>query len=221
MFARLWEATRPPITCPRKIWLNTGGHGDGANSGSRQAAWRDMLNRFWSNTSVRRRQWRPRGAEGGGAAIRAASGWTTTTGRSLRRQRRSCNHVSERRQHRGRSADREHQAGQARIRDGRRQLCDRRDRASRRRQSPHRLIYQTAPLTTPVHISGIPSVALRMSFNEPAAIVSAMLIEYRANGTRTIITRGWADPQNRKSTVRDVCDSPGVTVPDCVRAAAA
>ena len=34
---------------PAKIWLNQGGHGDGANSGARQAAWRDALNRFWSH----------------------------------------------------------------------------------------------------------------------------------------------------------------------------
>ena len=33
---------------------------------------------------------------------------------------------------------------------------------SRQPQSPHRLIYQTAPLTAPVHVSGIPSVSLRI-----------------------------------------------------------
>jgi X-Pro dipeptidyl-peptidase len=48
-----------------------------------------------------------------------------------------------------------------------------------------------------------------MSFNEPSAIVSAMLIEYRANGTRTIITRGWADPQNRKSLSETFAIHPG------------
>jgi X-Pro dipeptidyl-peptidase len=68
-------------------------------------------------------------------------------------------------------------------------------------QSPNRLVYQSDPITKSVHISGTPAVSLRMSFNRPAAIVSAMLVDYKANGTRTIVTRGWADPQNRKSPV--------------------
>ena len=75
--------------------------------------------------------------------------------------------------------------------------------------SPNRLIYQTAALTAPVHVSGIPSVSLRLSFNQPSAIVSAMLVEYRANGTRKIVTRGWADPQNRKSLSETHAIHPG------------
>jgi X-Pro dipeptidyl-peptidase len=38
-----------------------------------------------------------------------------------------------------------------------------------------------------------------MTFSKPAAVVSAMLVDYRADGTRRIITRGWTDPQNRES----------------------
>jgi X-Pro dipeptidyl-peptidase len=48
-------------------------------------------------------------------------------------------------------------------------------------------------------MSGTPSVSLRLSFSKPAAVVSAMLVDYRADGTRRIITRGWIDPQNRHS----------------------
>ena len=66
-------------------------------------------------------------------------------------------------------------------------------------QSPHRLVYQTDALTAPVHVSGTPNVSLRLSFSKPAAVVSAMLVDYRADGTRRIITRGWIDPQNRHS----------------------
>jgi X-Pro dipeptidyl-peptidase len=36
-----------------------------------------------------------------------------------------------------------------------------------------------------------------------------MLVEYRANGTRAIITRGWADPQNRKSLSETFAIHPG------------
>ncbi len=47
MYAQLYDALKRHDV-PAKIWLNQGGHGDGANSGARQAAWRDELNRFWS-----------------------------------------------------------------------------------------------------------------------------------------------------------------------------
>jgi X-Pro dipeptidyl-peptidase len=66
--------------------------------------------------------------------------------------------------------------------------------------SPHRLIYQTEPLKAPVHLSGVPSVSLRLAFDKPAAIVSAMLVDSKAAGAPFIITRGWAHPQNRDST---------------------
>ena len=69
-------------------------------------------------------------------------------------------------------------------------------------QSPHRLVYQSAPLTAPVHVSGIPDVSLRLAFDKPAANVSAMLVDYKAAGAPVIVTRGWADPQNRDSISR-------------------
>ena len=36
-----------------------------------------------------------------------------------------------------------------------------------------------------------------------------MLIEYKANGTQTIVTRGWANPQNRKSLWEKFAIHPG------------
>ena len=36
-----------------------------------------------------------------------------------------------------------------------------------------------------------------------------MLIEYKANGTPTIVTRGWANPQNRKSLWEKFAIHPG------------
>jgi X-Pro dipeptidyl-peptidase len=77
--------------------------------------------------------------------------------------------------------------------------------------SPHRLVYRSAPLTAPVHVSGIPEVSLYLAFDKPAAIVSAMLVEYRADGTAGILTRGWADPQNRESLTRTTPVTPGET----------
>lgn len=66
-------------------------------------------------------------------------------------------------------------------------------------QSPHRLVYKTPQLTSPVHLSGLPTLELNLKFSKAAAIVSAMIVQYNANGTQTIISRGWADPQNRHS----------------------
>jgi X-Pro dipeptidyl-peptidase len=66
-------------------------------------------------------------------------------------------------------------------------------------QSPNRLVYQTPALTAPVHMSGIAWVSLKLSFDKPAAVVSAAIVDYRADGTVRLVTRGWADPQNHRS----------------------
>ena len=66
------------------------------------------------------------------------------------------------------------------------------------------------PVTpAPVHVSGIPDVRLQLSFSAPAAIVSAMLVDYRAAGPPFIVTRGWADPQNHLSIRRTLPIVPG------------
>jgi X-Pro dipeptidyl-peptidase len=77
--------------------------------------------------------------------------------------------------------------------------------------SPHRLIYRTTPLTSAVHVSGTPGVSLRLSFSAPAAIVSAMLVDYRDGAAPQIVSRGWADPQNRDSIERTTPVVPGVS----------
>jgi predicted acyl esterase len=69
-------------------------------------------------------------------------------------------------------------------------------------QSPNRLVYQTAALTAPVHMSGIPWVSLNLRFDQPAAVVSAAIVDYRQDGTVRLVTRGWADPQNHQSIWR-------------------
>lgn len=207
MFARLWDALTSHDV-PRKIWLNTGGHGDGANSGARQAAWRDMLNRFWSHTLY--------GVDNGAldgpkaAVQRSSTLWVEYDNWPVPGATATTLHLAP-------SSD--NTAGRLQLESTRKgkpvfevvvdnSAVDATALAAAA-QSPHRLIYKSEPLTAPVHISGIPAVSLRMSFNEPAAIVSAMLIEYRANGTSAIVTRGWADPQNRKSLSETFAVHPG------------
>ncbi len=71
--------------------------------------------------------------------------------------------------------------------------------------SNHRLLFVTPKLAEDVHISGVPSITIRLASNKPAANLSIWLVSLPwSSGTATkitdnIITRGWADPQNYKS----------------------
>ncbi|MEE2934942.1 MAG: Xaa-Pro dipeptidyl-peptidase, partial [Planctomycetota bacterium] len=69
----------------------------------------------------------------------------------------------------------------------------------------HRLIYVTPKLTQPLHISGTPSITIKLASSRPAANLSVWLVSLpwstnrQAKITDNIITRGWADPQNYRS----------------------
>lgn len=69
----------------------------------------------------------------------------------------------------------------------------------------HRLIYVTPELAEPVHLSGTPSITIKVASSKPAANLSVWLVSLPWNGRRNakitdnIITRGWADPQNHRS----------------------
>jgi X-Pro dipeptidyl-peptidase len=67
----------------------------------------------------------------------------------------------------------------------------------------HRLLYATPELVRPVHLSGTPSVTIRMSASRPAANLSVWLVTLpwvdQPNAVASLVTRGWADPQNHAS----------------------
>ena len=65
--------------------------------------------------------------------------------------------------------------------------------------SPNRLLYRTETLGTPVRLSGTPSVSLKLAVDRTKANLTALLVEYPATGAPKIITRGWADVENRSS----------------------
>jgi X-Pro dipeptidyl-peptidase len=69
--------------------------------------------------------------------------------------------------------------------------------------SEHRLLYATPELTAPLHLSGTPRLTLRLSSSRPAANLSVWLVTLPwvegKRGSSNVITRGWADPQNRES----------------------
>ena len=69
--------------------------------------------------------------------------------------------------------------------------------------SPHRLLYATGELSSPLHISGTPRIKVRLASSKPAANLSVWLVVLPWTdgpiGPANLITRGWADPQNHRS----------------------
>lgn len=69
----------------------------------------------------------------------------------------------------------------------------------------HRLIYSTPTLNKDVHLSGTSHIHIRLASSKPAANLSIWMVslpwneDKNAKITDNIITRGWADPQNRHS----------------------
>ena len=60
-----------------------------------------------------------------------------------------------------------------------------------------RLAFVTPPLTAARLLSGTASVTLDVAvMNRRAANLTVAIVEYSASGSGTVVTRGWADPQN-------------------------
>ncbi|MGH8823051.1 MAG: CocE/NonD family hydrolase C-terminal non-catalytic domain-containing protein, partial [Jiangellaceae bacterium] len=86
--------------------------------------------------------------------------------------------------------------------------------------STHRLLYTTPVLTQNLHTSGTASVTVRLASSKPAANLSVALVKLpwtSASGctsstrgsTTSIVTRGWADPQNHASLTNGRPLTPG------------
>ncbi|WP_053718861.1 Xaa-Pro dipeptidyl-peptidase [Saccharothrix sp. NRRL B-16348] len=75
--------------------------------------------------------------------------------------------------------------------------------------SGNRLSYATRPTAEPLRFSGVARVDLAISFDRPAANVTALLVDRAPDGTSHVITRGWTDPQNRVSPSRTKPIEPG------------
>lgn len=84
-------------------------------------------------------------------------------------------------------------------------------------ESPHRLLYVSETLKSPVHLSGWSTLKIRLASSKPAANLSVWLVSLpwqpgRPRGeriNRNIITRGWADPQNHESLTESKPLKPG------------
>ncbi len=86
---------------------------------------------------------------------------------------------------------------------------------ARATSSEHRLLYATPELTEAVHLSGTARVTVSMASSKPAANLSVWLValpwadaEPRQPNFR-VITRGWADLQNRESLSQGTSLVPG------------
>ncbi|QDU56250.1 Xaa-Pro dipeptidyl-peptidase [Aeoliella mucimassa] len=79
----------------------------------------------------------------------------------------------------------------------------------------HRLIYLTPKLKQPLHLSGTATIKVRMACDREAANLSVWVVSlpWESNRDRritdNIITRGWADPQNRHSITESEPLEPG------------
>ena len=64
----------------------------------------------------------------------------------------------------------------------------------------HRLLFVTPELAAPLHLSGVPSIRLRVASDEAAVNLSVWLVSLPWTEGRMprggIVNRGWADPQN-------------------------
>ncbi|MCC6783548.1 MAG: Xaa-Pro dipeptidyl-peptidase [Planctomycetes bacterium] len=80
-------------------------------------------------------------------------------------------------------------------------------------RSDHRLLYATEALTSAVHLSGTARLHVRLACDRPATNFSVWLVSLPYTGGRKItddvITRGWADPQNRGSLTTSAPLVPG------------
>lgn len=82
-------------------------------------------------------------------------------------------------------------------------------------EDPHRLLYVTPNLTQAVHISGTAKFRTRLALDRPSANFSVWLVSLPwSNESKTriyenVITRGWADPQNRNSITESEPLEPG------------
>ncbi|MDR7274215.1 CocE/NonD family hydrolase [Catenuloplanes atrovinosus] len=78
-------------------------------------------------------------------------------------------------------------------------------------QPAHALTYQLPVLTEDTRLSGTPWITADVSIDRTAANLTALLVDYAPDGTATILTRGWTDPQNRRSVSRSEPVTPGRT----------
>ncbi|MEC3973972.1 Xaa-Pro dipeptidyl-peptidase [Amycolatopsis sp. H20-H5] len=77
--------------------------------------------------------------------------------------------------------------------------------------SGNRLLYSTTAAKQAVRLSGTARADLSVSFDRPAANLTAVLVDRAPDGKSHVISRGWVDPQNRTDPARTEPITPGTT----------
>ncbi|MEV2237197.1 Xaa-Pro dipeptidyl-peptidase [Micromonospora sp. NPDC049891] len=211
-FAGWWdELTRHHV--PRRIWLHQGGHGGPGNTASvtlpdgRTWTWKQTENRWFDHwlwqvpngimdepTAVVQREDR---------SYATYANWPDPASRevSLRLAATDATPVGALT-----SARAPNRAVEHRFVDEGRTIHPDTLVADPGTPSPHRLAYLSPTLTRDVRVSGRPELRLRLAIdNKPDANLSAYLVDYGPAGSTaapTVVTRGWTDPQNRRSASR-------------------
>lgn len=190
---------------PRKVWLHQRGHGDWPYN-LRQDAWLDTLNRWWTHwlhdvendvmdgprATIEREDgswetyadWPDPSAAA--AEVNLTPGGRTSGGFTLRNT-----------------------PGKPVIESLTDEPSAEASELAAAESSQHRLVYRTDPLQEPLRVSGATTLDLRMSFDSPAANITAMLVDYAPDGSVSVVNRGWIDPQNRKSRSSTFAVKPG------------
>ncbi|MGW1678679.1 Xaa-Pro dipeptidyl-peptidase [Saccharopolyspora sp. NPDC002376] len=77
--------------------------------------------------------------------------------------------------------------------------------------SPNRLAYFSEPLAEQARVSGTVRAEFALAFDRSAANVTALLVDQAPDGSVSVVTRGWADPQNRQKIDMTSPIKPGQT----------
>lgn len=65
--------------------------------------------------------------------------------------------------------------------------------------SPYTVVYRTEPLQSAIHVSGTIEPRLALASDEPAALVTVVLVEYDPSDDAHIVSRGWMNATNADS----------------------
>jgi len=193
-----WWAQLERYNVPRKIWLHKGGHGGPTGTSDYQRTLNRWMD-YWLFGVRNGIMAEPR------ADIQRPSGtyekyadWPVPGSRNTTLQLSSPNATDPGGLARKGGGPRQSFVDSGRTLDTDVSLLPNPDAAN-----PNRLAYLSAPLAANTHLSGTPSVSLRASVdNRYAANLTAVLVDYAPDGTRTMVTRGWTDVQNRKGVDR-------------------
>lgn len=196
-----WLTALQRAGVPTQAWWHPHGHGD-ALIDDRDRRWRDQI-----------LAWFDRWLKGRHNGVLGRPGSVVATADGYRTQRTwPAPHSAPVRLWPGRGGDK---AGPLRLARGparTERLTDNAEytliQLARKGPARHRLLWKTAKLSDDIVLSGLGSVRVRATFDAPASNLSVGLVDIGPRRT-TLVSEGWADPQNARSLTEGVALRPG------------